>query len=349
MENAVTIWKHRDQVPKETSLVYQEDGKYSYTALTYSFNGRKATILGGINQAGFGIMTTTTRSYVARPETFDDTVDTTPIYPGYQGYGLSAIALRECRTVDEYEELLRNTHRSRTFQSNVGVGDAQGGAAYFEIWSDGYKRYDVNNTPKGFDVRTNFSFTGVKKKWGKSVRRYDLLMDKMSKHEGKFTVEDFWEYSRSYVRKDGSDDLKRSGYVVDENYTVPRKTSLATIIIICSDEPKMLISNGHPVSGMLVPIWVKQKDNFPKCMQPFSDMFRLSREFTEKAYYRRTLSSKNKVTCLNKEVISAVRAVNPPVIPWKDVPADFNQYNVYVDNLWNGRAVKLRRILSKFD
>ncbi len=47
--------------------------------------------------------------------------------------------------------------------SNFGVIDAQGGAAYYEIGHNGYVKYDVNDpnvAPNGYLVRTNFAYSG---------------------------------------------------------------------------------------------------------------------------------------------------------------------------------------------
>ena len=69
---------------------------------------------------------------------------------------------------DEFEELVRNYKRGYKFTTNVGVGDANGGAAFFEIWGEAYRRYDVDKTERGFDIRSSFSFAGDMERLGYS-------------------------------------------------------------------------------------------------------------------------------------------------------------------------------------
>ena len=91
-EGCVMLWKHRDQTKwADTRIAHFDDGKYAYTALVNSYYKQNYSVYGGINSAGFGIMSTST-SNLKR----DYEVETPPEYE----YSLSTEALRECATVD---------------------------------------------------------------------------------------------------------------------------------------------------------------------------------------------------------------------------------------------------------
>ena len=179
------LWKHRDQTDiNDCRIAHFDDGKYAYTALVNSYVRVGESVLAGVNEVGFGCISTATKNLNRKP---------TKLGRRYCGkYSLSCRALRECATVDEFEQMLKSSVRSADFQTNIGVGDATGAAAYFEIWSDGYVRYDVDT----YDVRTNFSFAGRDDKRGTSVRRYDTVREQM---EGKrsFAPADFFGNGKS--------------------------------------------------------------------------------------------------------------------------------------------------------
>ena len=124
-EGEVLIWKHRDQTNvTDCRIVYFDDGKYAYTALANSYVSVGSSTLAGVNEVGFGYISTATSNLHRSPVTQIER---------YNGkYGLMCRALREGRTVDEFEQLLKTHGRYASFESNVGVGDAEGGAAYFE-------------------------------------------------------------------------------------------------------------------------------------------------------------------------------------------------------------------------
>ena len=73
------------------------------------------------------------------------------------------LALMTCATVSEFEELLKKLPKPLGVEANFGVIDAFGGAAYFETNNFYYTKFDVNDVkiaPKGYLIKTNFSFSG---------------------------------------------------------------------------------------------------------------------------------------------------------------------------------------------
>ena len=322
------IWKHRDQTNvTDCRIVYFDDGKYAYTALANSYVSVGSSTLAGVNEVGFGYISTATSNLHRSPVTQIER---------YNGkYGLMCRALRECRTVDEFEQLLKTHGRYASFESNVGVGDAEGGAAYFEIWSDGYARYDVDT----YDVRTNFSFAGRDDKRGRSVRRYDTVMAQM---EGKssFSTSDFIGYSRSFFSADKGDVLADNNPFREANYVVPRPSSVASVVVVCSKNPRMDVIIGHPVAGMAVPVWVAAKNNIPKCVGGRA-MYDLGRKFVEKAYYKQ-----GKSTYLNKDVARKALKVNNHIKTPKSMPEDITKFNAKIDRIFEKHYQQMVRILQ---
>ena len=344
-EGVPLLWKHRDNtVGTNTRIDYITGGKYNYTAVVPN-NHRYATgVYAGINEVGFGIISTATKNL---PES------TPEEYKACRRRRLRGGAmwngLRECTTIDEFEELLKTTKRSRRSHSNFGVGDATGAVAYFEVWDVGYRRYDVDKSGNdGFDVRANFSHCGDPKKNGSSEYRYNLIMKEMGAHQGKFTPQDFIGYSRSYnsIKYGNVLDLERRYYC--SNHTVPRTWTVGVFVMVCDGEnPRMLAMNGHPVSSLAVPIYVKAGKNIPECVH--GDAMRLlSNDFREKAY---TLvgDKKKKKRLLNKELIRQVLDIKQPKVKMpSEMPKNITAFNAKIDKVFAKHEKRVRKVLAKF-
>ena len=194
-EGVPLLWKHRDNAKyTNTRIEYIADGTYAYTAVVPNTEKYALGVYAGINEKGFGVISTATKNL---PEATPEEYKASSLRR-MQG-GAMWNGLRECATIEEFEELLKTTKRSRCSHSNFGVGDATGAVPYFEVWDLGYRRYDVSKSGnEGFDVRANFSFAGDPKKEGTSKRRYDLIIKEMTVHKDSFTPYDFIGYSRSY-------------------------------------------------------------------------------------------------------------------------------------------------------
>lgn len=330
-EGCVMLWKHRDQTKwADTRVAHFDDGKYAYTALVNSYYKQNYSVYGGINSAGFGIMSTST-SNLKR----DYEVETPPEYE----YSLSTEALRECATVDEFEELLKRRRRSSGSQSNIGVGDRFGGAAYFEIWSDGYKRYDVKDRKEGYDIRTNFSFAGDYNRRGASERRYRTV-DAQMRGVKSFAAADFIGYSRSFFSADkGCNILSDNQTYKDANYTVPRASSVGSMVIVCGAEPRIDIIVGHPVAGFAVPVWVDAKHSIPQCVAGRA-MFELGQRFVRAAY---TKSGKSKI--LNKDIARKALSVKTQIKTPKRMPKDIDAFNAAVDRTFEKHRNRLVQVL----
>lgn len=332
-EGAPILWKHRDQKYYLTPVkfVHVQGDPYGFTAL---MGEQGTTIYAGINEAGFGVMTTATKNL---PYDENDKSRT-----GYKR-STNHYALGNCRTVDDFEELLRTRRRTKRQRSNYGVGDATGAVAYFEVWHDGYRRYDVHTTERGYDVRTNFSFAGDDSKRGASERRYDTVMKQL---EGRtnITTLDMLELSRSFFSAAKGEILDDDKTYLDQNWCVPRRQSVASIALVCDKEnPRMDIILGNPIAGIAVPVWVKNGHHIPNCLTSPESM-ELGKRYTQKAYVR----SGKRGWALNKplvrEVLNAQTRVKIPARP----PKNIARFNAKIDNTFDRHCAKIDKILQRY-
>lgn len=341
-EGVPLLWKHRDNSFDNTHVEYVADGTYAYTAITSNRKDGGHYVFAGINEMGLGFISTATNNMPAATVEEYKACKRRRIRGATMWHGLA-----NCATVDEFEELLRTTKRSRRMKSNIGVGDATGAVAYFEIWDLGYRRYDVaERGDAGFDVRANFSHARISKSKGVTSRRYNLIMNEMSERKDSFTPWDFIGYSRSYNSIKYGDVLKSKERYVCDNHTVARYSSVGSFVIVCDgNNPRMLVMNGSPISSMAVPIYVKAKDEIPHCVGG-TDMRNLSREFKAKAY--NTIA--DGVHILNKELVGKVLKIKQPKIDMpKQMPGDISSFNADIDKKFVAHQERVRKVIHKFD
>lgn len=330
-EGCVMLWKHRDQTAtQDTRIAHFDDGKYAYTALVNSYHAKRYTVYGGINEVGFGIISTATKN-LNRADSDSN--------PPVHNHSLMTTALRECATVEQFEALLATYKRAKDFQSNIGVGDSSGCGAYFEIWGDGYRRYNVDEKPLGYDIRTNFSFAGRVSDRGRSVRRYRTVEELMSE-QSLFSSADFFGFSRNFYSADKGDILANDKPHKEANYIIPRPSSVGSMVIVCGKNPRIDIIVGHPVAGFAVPVWVAAKNNIPQCVAS-RGMFDLSRAFVAKAYDKREDG-----TFLNKDVVRRALTVNTRIKSSSAMPADIASFNQEVDKTFTKHRKKMLRVLE---
>lgn len=338
-EGVPMLWKHRDSGFSNTRVDYVTGGKYAYTALVTNTRNWKRIHYAGINEAGLATITTTTRNLpIATKEEWRACTRRRI------GGASSVVALYECATVDEVEELLRTTKRGRGSQSNLGVADATGAVAYFEVWDLGYRRYDADKSPDGFDVRANFSHARTVSSKGASDRRYELTMKEMKKHKGVFTPEQLIGYSRSFNSLKYGNVLASNDRYFCQNHTVPRYSTVAAIVLVCdAKNPRMLVMNGHSVPSVAVPVYVKAKRNIPQCVRGGA-MRELSEYYRSKAYLRPA----DGISILNKEVTRKVLKLKQPKIDMpKEMPSDIRAFNKRIDEEFAKHEQRVRKILDK--
>ena len=326
------LWKHRDSSSWACHIEYIEGEKYGYTALVSQ--SREAAYC-GINERGFAILNTVS----------ENLVNDRKVSHGGGALRVMASVLGLCATVEEFEAWLAATNGKRSYVTNFAVGDASGAVAYFEVWREDFKRYDAAENAEGFDVRSNFSKAGNMVTPGPSVSRYDITMRHMTakKH---YSPYEFIDYSRSYEQRDGSDALESEGTIIVDDTTVARYTSAASTVALCDAEnPRMLVTVGHPVAGVVVPVYVKAKGAVPACVSGKGNgSSLLADEFRTKAY-RKLSETEYEV---NKPLVKHVQKIKTRCAMPRRMPRDIDRFNAAVDARFEKHAARVRKVLARY-
>ncbi len=260
------LWKHRDTstIDNKVEYVAPRDGSHGYVALFNASDMKLEQAWTGMNDVGFAVMNTA--SYNIK----DDKVSQRKM--DREGY-LMTIALRTCRTVDDFARLLETLPRPMGVEANFGVIDASGNGAFFETNNHSYRRYDLADAPDGLLVRTNYSHSG------RSGEGYGFIRERNAEDilrpyakRGEITPELLTETaSRSYWHSLKGRDYAQAGerWVVDQDF-IPRYKSTATIVIegcrpleSASDATPDFVRGqyimwtglGFPPCAEIVPVW----------------------------------------------------------------------------------------------
>jgi len=176
-------------------------------------------------------------------------------------------ALASCRTLQDFEKMLDSTPKPMGIEANFGVIDAEGGAAYYEVNNFEWVKYDVNDpevAPKGYIVRSNWSFSG-KEDAGKGYIRYDNavhLIDEMIACGGKVSVRKVFDgLSRSFYHSLSNCNFLYSGleYAVDQDFIPRASTSAVTVVegVNPGEDPAeavMWCAIGYPPVATALPV-----------------------------------------------------------------------------------------------
>ena len=326
-EGAPLLWKHRDASSWNCRVAYVEGGKYAYTALV-SLNGKYTYC--GINEKGFAVMNTVSHNI---PNKAKGSKRSSAII-------LMAEILRECATVEEFEAWLAKSNGARPYVTNYAVGDPSGKAAYFEVGQESYTRYDVSDRAEGFDVRSNYSFTGDLVNPGPSTPRYDVIVEQM-KGKSVYTPYEFINYSRNYMMAGGGCVLDSAERVVVDNSSVARYISSASAVMVCdASNPRMLVAVGHPAAGMAVPVYVKAKNSIPECVSGRA-MLDLCNDFRT-ATHKKISKEKHE---LDKATIQKVVNIETKCEMPSQMPENITKFNNKVDKLFAKHAKRVRKVL----
>lgn len=223
------------------------------------------------------------------------------------------MALQNCATVEDFEQLIIDMERPTRLEGNFGVIDANGGAAYFELGNFDYVKYDANNpddAPNGYIIRTNYSFSGKEGDGGGYIR-YVTINDVFEKAVQNNTL-DFCT-----IIQDGSRNLKHSLLNVNySNYdTVPEHTP--TMVFFKDLIPRNGTSSscvvqgvkpgedtgltmmwslvGFPLTSLTVPIWLNKDAGLPQVVE-------FQNEIQDSPISSNSLKLKEKVFAFNQGV-----------------------------------------------
>lgn len=224
------IWKQRD-TPKEGNYMKHYKGPvHAFTALTASGN----QVWCGANDAGF--MIANNLSYNLRP----DSLSKLPMRAG----AIMKEALGACSTVEDFEHYIATMAQPRCVTANFAVVDNEGGAAYFEVWDYGWKRYDVPEN--GILFRTNYSYSGFEAK-GKGYGRHDL-MEHLTALHGPVGYSAEW--------------FLHVGRIIP----IARPTTTASIVLEGGDSPIIWAAAGYTPGCYAIPVWVAAGEDIPACL-----------------------------------------------------------------------------------
>lgn len=225
------LWKHRDTsaVDNKVEFIPGTDGALDYVALFNASDKECSEAWIGFNRAGFAIMNTA--SYNMKD---DDVPEKEMDREGF----IMTVALRHCRTVDDFASLLDTLPRPLGVEANFGVMDATGCGAYFETNNHSYVRHDLEDSSADALIRTNYSHSGRKSEGYGYIREKNaeyLLEDSIS--AGNVSPELLTEVvSRSFYHSlQGHDFLdgperQRKKWAIDQDF-IPRYKSSAVVVI----------------------------------------------------------------------------------------------------------------------
>jgi len=308
------LWKNRDGSYGPREVVYFKDGRFKYLAVGPVYTSQ--WIGGGVNEFGF---CTVNSAAVDLPEKSKK---------GMHGGHVMKTALRQCVTVDDFENILKQTNVSgRTTACNIGVIDAFGGAAIFETGNFSYTRFDATDpkvAPQGYIVRANFTLTGG---GDRGRARYDRANQLWQQAVEKDQLD--YRYVLRKVCRDlsGSEDVSYTPPEMEatENNTLqvlnnenainhPTTTYVALFHGVRPDENPSLTTFwpiiGGPIFSIAVPSWVIAESTAPEMDgAEFSPLCIAARDL----YLANYVTGDKRKFLLNPDMLPDIWAVTYPV------------------------------------
>ena len=250
------LWKHRDTGEENNKVerICAAKGCFEYVALYNASDTLCKEAWMGYNSQGFAIMNTA--SYNLK----DDDVKEMD----KEGLVMT-VALRQCRTVDDFANLLRGLPKPLGVEANFGVIDANGSGAYFEVNNHDFQRFDLKDAPDGVLTRTNYSYCGRCDDGYGYIREQNLktlIKDHIERND--FTPAVFTEkISRTFYNSMIDIDFTHSGkeWIIDLDF-IPRRSSTATVVIegVSAGEDPLLtvmwIGLGYPPCSSIRAAWL---------------------------------------------------------------------------------------------
>jgi hypothetical protein len=268
------LYKNRDSGTLDNAMVYFTDGKYDYIGIVNSKENGKDEVWGGYNSEGFAIMNSAA---------YTNTIGDTTKLMDMEGVIMKK-ALQECKTVDDFEALLKKMPKPLGADANFGVIDAYGGAAYFETGNYSYKKVDANDplvAPNGVLVRTNHSFnSNINEGYG--YIRY-ATADKVlyqAAASGDFTPQFLLNnisrnLTHSLTGVDLKDNLPESKSIKEFKPFIdyiPRYSTCSVVLVKGvkpNENPKSTVMwtiLGFPLTTVAVPVWLNSDKKLPKAV-----------------------------------------------------------------------------------
>lgn len=262
------LWKNRDTSASDNKIAYIPANKndFAYVALFNAADSLLQEAWMGMNEYGFAIMNTA--SYNIKNDNLPQKE------MDKEGFVMTK-ALKQCKTVEDFANLLDSIRKPMGVEANFGVIDAYGDGAYFETNNDSYNRFNLNDQKDNVLVRTNYCHSGRDNEGYGFIREananYLLGPHIKQKNIAPETLTE--ELSRSFyhslLEKDFSQNEGK--WVIDQDF-IPRYTSTATIVIegcqpikhgdeLCPDflrdQYVMWTGLGYPPCSEIFPVFCK--------------------------------------------------------------------------------------------
>ena len=267
------IFKNLDATDLDVSIVVCKGEKFRYTAITNKKNSsvRPDRVSSGFNEKGFAIINTNTHNQNGTRKDYGNNTK------------IMRRALEICVTLKDFEYLLDTLPHPLKANTNIGVMDAEGNVAYYEVSNYKYVKFNVNDpkvAPKGYLVRSNFAVTGNREQ-DAGVARYKAMESYMtgSIKKGKINHEDIIRgATRYFVHGDTGVNLSemesnnmRPVYVDFTDFIPRRQTASAQLIqgVKKGENPLHTIGwtiCGSPMTTVCIPIWITPNHRVPKIM-----------------------------------------------------------------------------------
>ena len=261
----------------QNRLAYFSDGNYDYIGLLDTNDAEGKEIWAGMNSSGFAIMNSA--SYNLNPK------DVEAEKRDLEGVVMKS-ALQVCKTVDDFEELLKLLEPPMGLETNFGVIDAEGNAAYFEVSNVAYKKIDATDpkqAPHGYLIRSNHSLTGrkddglgyIRQQAAESIfenarNQNDLTPRFLVQGASRCLKHALTGRDLCAEAKELSDD--ETQFVIFRDY-IPRKSSASAIVlqgVKQGEDPRLgtiWTVLGFPLTSAAVPTWVGVGPELPKILQ----------------------------------------------------------------------------------
>ena len=268
------LYKNRDTDEMQNSLAYFNDGKYKYIGLVDGKTSWNKEVWGGYNEAGFAIINTAA---------YNNNIGDTTKLKDREGVVMK-LALQTCATVQDFENLLKSSHKPLGVDANYGVIDAFGGAAYYETGNFRFTKYDANDTTitkNGILVRTNHSLSMDLKK-GFGFNRYNTASNTLNKAyaDKKIIPQNLFNLlSRNLyhtlTKTDLSADLPKLRNVPEFKFFIdfiPRELTASAIMIVGAKDQRhvkeamMWTVLGFPLTSVAIPTWISAGEHMPKAV-----------------------------------------------------------------------------------
>jgi len=257
------MWKNRDTSSLDNKIGYFKGIKYDFIGLIDTRDDKGENVWAGINSEGFAIMNSASGDLAQGLQQMSE------------NGRLMRLALEECATVPDFEDLLEKTKGKRKVGANFGVIDAEGNACFFEISNTGFEKFcadDARVAPYGYIIRTNYAFTAPVKNKGGGYIRFERAsrLFQAARSQGHLNLEFIIQQAsrdlvneklHSYPLSDPRVYESSAPLYINTNDTINRNSTVSVAVFhgVTSREKAYLstmwILLGQPICSVAVPLW----------------------------------------------------------------------------------------------